>query len=41
MVLRPKPFKCDFVVRDDQQRGVLKTEMIEAQKVLDLFPPFE
>ena len=41
MVLRPKPFKCDFVVRDDERRVVLEKEMIEAQKVLDLFPPFE
>ncbi|KAK0117664.1 hypothetical protein ONS95_011993 [Cadophora gregata] len=41
MVLRPKPFECDFVIRDEERRVVLEREMVEAQKVLDLFPPFE
>ncbi|PVH83171.1 putative cytochrome P450 [Cadophora sp. DSE1049] len=41
MILRPKPFKCEFAVRDEERRGVLEREMREAQKVLDLFPPFE
>ncbi|KAH7380908.1 cytochrome P450 [Cadophora sp. MPI-SDFR-AT-0126] len=41
MVLRPKPFKCEFVVRDAERNSVLEREMVEAQMVLDLFPPFE
>ncbi|KAL2062818.1 hypothetical protein VTL71DRAFT_5890 [Oculimacula yallundae] len=41
LVLRPTPFKCQFVVREEDRRAVLEREMKEAEKVLELFPPFD
>ncbi|KAG4440922.1 hypothetical protein IFR05_003612 [Cadophora sp. M221] len=41
IILHPSAFKCEFVLRDDERRAVLEREMKEAEKVLELFPPFD
>ncbi|KAH7323680.1 cytochrome P450 [Rhexocercosporidium sp. MPI-PUGE-AT-0058] len=41
IILRPKVFRCEFILRDEERRFVLEREMREAEKVLELFPPFD
>ncbi|CZT07896.1 related to cytochrome P450 CYP2 subfamily [Rhynchosporium agropyri] len=41
LVLRPAPFKCRFVIRDEGRRLVLEREMKKAEEVLPLFPAFD
>lgn len=41
LVMRPAPFKCKFIIRDESRRLVLKHEMKVAESVLELFPTFD